>query len=234
MSITLYTSRICPWAHRAHIALAELGLDFKEVTIDLMKPREPWYLEINPRGLVPSLKYNDEIITESSIVATFLAELKENHLVPFPGTPEAALKRAKINFFVDTYFTKAQPLIQSALVTTDMAAKARYANECVDVIEKQLAPLLADAKPFFGGSSRLTLAEVLTASFVVRLYTYAKPGVDFFPQEAIEMIRKIGNWQKWADALLAHESVMAIYVEEDVVRALKIKLAQMAAAAAQK
>ncbi|KAG0640727.1 thioredoxin-like protein [Tuber brumale] len=231
MSITLYTNHTCPWAHRAHIALAELELDYKEVIIDLTKPREPWYLEINPRGLVPSLKYNDEIITESSIVATFLAELKENHLVPFPGTPEAALKRAKISFFVDTYFTKAQPLIQSALITTDAATRTRHANECVEVIEKQLAPLLADAKPFFGGSSRLTLAEVLTASFVIRLYTYAKPGVDVFPQEAIERIRKIGNWQKWADALLAHESVMAIYVEEDFVRSMKRKLAQLAAAA---
>jgi glutaredoxin len=46
--IILYTNRLCPWAHRAHIALKELGLDFEEVTIDLNTPREPWYLEINP------------------------------------------------------------------------------------------------------------------------------------------------------------------------------------------
>jgi len=36
------------------------------------------------------MKYNDQIITESSIVATFLTDLKENHLVPFPGTPEGS------------------------------------------------------------------------------------------------------------------------------------------------
>jgi glutathione S-transferase len=46
--IILYTSHICPWAHRAHIALKELGLPFEEVLIDLSVPREPWYLEINP------------------------------------------------------------------------------------------------------------------------------------------------------------------------------------------
>ncbi|CUS15559.1 unnamed protein product [Tuber aestivum] len=229
MSITLYASRICPWAHRAYIALAELGLDYTEVIIDLEKPREPWYLEINPRGLVPSIKYNDQIIIESSIVATFLAELKENHLVPFPGTPEAALKRARINFFVDTYINKAQPLIQSAIATADIAKKAEYANQFVEVIEKQLAPLLADAKPFFGGNSKLTLAEVLTASFVLRLYTFAKSGVDLIPQEAIERIRKIENWQKWADALHAHESVVGIYVEEDVVLATKRRYAKLAA-----
>lgn len=46
--ITLYTNHRCPWAHRAHIALKELGLDYEEVIIDLDTPREPWYLEINP------------------------------------------------------------------------------------------------------------------------------------------------------------------------------------------
>lgn len=46
--IILYTNRLCPWAHRAHIALKESGLDFEEVIIDLDTPREPWYLEINP------------------------------------------------------------------------------------------------------------------------------------------------------------------------------------------
>jgi glutathione S-transferase len=46
--IILYTNHLCPWAHRAHIALKELGLDYEEVIIDLDKPREPWYLEINP------------------------------------------------------------------------------------------------------------------------------------------------------------------------------------------
>lgn len=46
--IILYTNRGCPWAHRAHIALKESGLDYEEVTIDLTKPREPWYLDVNP------------------------------------------------------------------------------------------------------------------------------------------------------------------------------------------
>lgn len=46
--ITLYTNHRCPWAHRAHIVIKELGLKYEEVIIDLDKPREPWYLEVNP------------------------------------------------------------------------------------------------------------------------------------------------------------------------------------------
>lgn len=48
--ITLYTNHGCPWAHRAHIALKELQLPYEEVIIDLGRPREEWYLEINPVG----------------------------------------------------------------------------------------------------------------------------------------------------------------------------------------
>lgn len=51
--IILYTFRGCPWAHRAHIALKETGLEYEEVSIDLSVPREPWYLEINPVWLFP-------------------------------------------------------------------------------------------------------------------------------------------------------------------------------------
>jgi glutathione S-transferase len=46
--ITLYTNHGCPYAHRAHIALRESGLEYEEVLIDLDKPREPWYLKVNP------------------------------------------------------------------------------------------------------------------------------------------------------------------------------------------
>lgn len=94
--------------------------------------------------------------------------------------------------------------------------------------------MLADASPFFGGSSKLTLAEVLTASFVIRLYSYAKPGVGLFPQEALERIKKIENWQKWADAVIVHESVTGIYKEEDGIGELKRWLAKSAEAAAEK
>lgn len=54
--IILYTSHGCPWAHRVHIAVRELGLAYEEVIIDLQVPREPWYLEINPVWIIPKLR----------------------------------------------------------------------------------------------------------------------------------------------------------------------------------
>jgi glutathione S-transferase len=150
-----------PGAHRAHIALEELNIPFEEEIIDLSKPRTPEYLAVNPRGLVPSLSYNGTILTESAIVAQFLADQDSSSaLVPSPGTAEGALARAKIGFFVDTFFSKFQsPLFKLFSAKTDADQEAA-ADAALAGLVKEVEPLLSDAAPFFGGSEKLTLAEV--------------------------------------------------------------------------
>lgn len=52
--ITLYTNHVCPFAHRVHITLAELGLSYDEVIIPLDRPREEWFLrDVNPVSPFP-------------------------------------------------------------------------------------------------------------------------------------------------------------------------------------
>lgn len=149
-----------PGAHRAHIALEELKIPFEEVIIDLSKPRTPEYLQINPRGLVPSLSFNGEIITESAIVAQFLADQYPSHLVPPSNAPGGALRRARISFFVDTFFSKVINPLHTIYSTKDEAAHNAAVEKAVENLLKEIEPLLADANPFFGGSDKLTLAEV--------------------------------------------------------------------------
>jgi glutathione S-transferase len=158
--IILYTNHGCPWAHRAHIALAELGLPFKEEIIDLSVPRTPEYLAINPRGLVPTLKYNGEIIPESAIIVQFLADQYPSHLVKTSSEPGGALQRARIHFFVDALISKVQPTFNPQILAKTEEEKAEKMHAFVSAAVKEVEPLLKDAAPFFGGSSRLTLAEV--------------------------------------------------------------------------
>ena len=49
---TLYTAERCPYAARARITLAEKGLDYDAVEIDL-GDRPAWLYEKNPLGRVP-------------------------------------------------------------------------------------------------------------------------------------------------------------------------------------
>ncbi|KAK1537969.1 glutathione S-transferase domain-containing protein [Colletotrichum paranaense] len=229
--IKLYTNHGCPWAHRAHIALAELGLPFEEEIIDLSVPRTKEYLAINPRGLVPSLSYDGEIITESAIVSQFLADAHPSHLVPAPGSKDAALRRARINFFVDTYFSKAN----SSLYKLQLAKSEAEANEVaagfIDVIAKEVEPLLKDAKPYFGGSDKVTLAEVLTGSFTLRLFSFAN--YELIPKSILTSLEdKAPSFYKWAQTVNSTPSVNGIYDEKNVVERTKHRIAAMKAAQA--
>ncbi|KAJ4316788.1 hypothetical protein N0V94_005280 [Neodidymelliopsis sp. IMI 364377] len=227
--ITLYTNHRCPWAHRAHVVIKELGLEYEEVIIDLDTPREPWYLEVNPRGLVPAIKFNDQIITESSVVSRFLADAYPSHLVPNTGTADAALTRARINFFVDTWFDKVGSYWFQILRKDSEDEKEALVKEFVATVGKEVEPLLKDASPFFGGSSKITLAEALTAPFILRVFSFSKNGL--LPKSVVEGFEGLPNFNKWANAVIKEESVTYIWDEAQVIPATKKKIESLKTAA---
>lgn len=232
--ITLYTNHNCPYAHRAHIAINELGLDYEEVFVDLEKPREPWYLEVNPRGLVPSIKFKstitgkEQILTESAVIAQFLADSYPDKLVP--ASKEGALLRARINFFVDAYSSKIQAKMFEVMRAPDESEREEKGKEWVAAIGKELDPLLQDANPFFGSSKDLTLAEVMLGPFLLRIFGISKQG-EVIPKSVYDGLQQLPNFSKWANAVMANESVLSIWNEERVLsktkeRALKMREAQ--------
>ncbi|KAF2449669.1 thioredoxin-like protein [Karstenula rhodostoma CBS 690.94] len=227
--ITLYTNHVCPYAHRAHIVIKELGLPYEEVIIDLTKPREPWYLEVNPRGLVPSINFNGEIITESAIVSQFLADAYPSHLLPPSDSVDNALKRARINFFVDTWATKAGSFWFKIAAEDSQEEKEKLSQELINVVNKEIEPLLNDAAPFFGGSAKLTFAEVIIAPFVLRLYAFTKHGL--LPKSVSDGLNGLPNFSKWAAEVVKHDSVTYIWDEERTVESSKKKFASLKAQA---
>ncbi|KAM0187720.1 hypothetical protein ACHAPI_011040 [Fusarium lateritium] len=227
--ITLYTNHKCPFAHRAHITLEELGLPFKEEIIDLDTPRSPEYLQINPRGLVPTIIHNGQTITESAIVAQFLVDAYPNTLLPASSDRNGPLVRARIGFFTDTYSNKVQSHIGKAIYRAKTDDEINEATDDILAgILKEIEPLLKDAAPFFGGSDKLTFAEVLTAPFVIRLLTLSKHGV--LPTNLVSRLeQETPNFYRWAQAIGKNASVLKIYDEEQIVQGTKKKRAQLLA-----
>jgi glutathione S-transferase len=212
-------------AHRVHIALEELKIPYEEVIIDLDTPRTPEYLAINPRGLVPSVSYNGDIVTESAIVAWLLADAYPSHLAPPSSSPGGPLRRARIAFFVDAYFSKFQSGIFKIIgAKTDEEAEPAI-DAAVAQVVKELEPLLKDAKPFFGGSDKITQAEVLTGSFVIRLVSLLKAGV--YPNKlGSSLAEQAPNFWKWAEKVAAHPSVTSIFDEEKIISSTKARIAK--------
>lgn len=158
-----------PGAHRAHIALEELNLPFEEVIIDLDRPRDSWYLQINPRGLVPTLSVDGQIITESGIVSQFLADAYPSHLVPPSDASGGALRRAGIAFFADAFISKVQNWLFKVVNAKTEADQEAISDAVVAAVVQEVEPLLKTAGPFFDGSDKLTLAEVCKTLFFFQL-----------------------------------------------------------------
>jgi glutathione S-transferase len=71
--ITLYDAARCPYCARVRIVLAEKGVPFEAVEIDL-GDRPAWLYEKNPAGKVPVLEEDGWILPESAVIAEFLDE----------------------------------------------------------------------------------------------------------------------------------------------------------------
>ena len=71
--ITLYDAARCPYCARVRIVLAEKGVPYDPVEIDL-RDRPAWLYEKNPAGKVPVLEEDGWVLPESAVISEFLNE----------------------------------------------------------------------------------------------------------------------------------------------------------------
>ncbi|KAG8159177.1 hypothetical protein KVR01_010838 [Diaporthe batatas] len=225
-TIVLYTNHTCTWANRADVCLAELGIAFEERIINVDGPRPADFLKLNPRGLVPVLIFNDQVIVESQIVCQFLCDVFPSHLCPPPTSTAGALRRARMSFFIDAYWTKYHTILFRLFESPTPAHEERVVDDAVDGIKAELEPLLADAAPFWGGSNQLTLAEVITGPFVIRARALSKHGV--YPASLNKRIEEEApSFHKWATATSGHENIKRFFDEDVIVKRSMAKRARM-------
>ncbi|KAJ5939799.1 hypothetical protein N7466_002933 [Penicillium verhagenii] len=227
--IILYTNHLCPWAHRAHIALKESGLDYEEVIIDLDTPREPWYLKVNPRGQVPTLSYNGHIIAESGIIAQFIADAHPSNLLPPSAPAENALFRARLSFFVDAFFSKVVPHFFASVRSASEEEREANGQALVAAIVKEIEPLLSeteDNKPFFGGNEKITLAEVQSGSFLLRILGFTKPEHGLVSKNVPALLEaQAPRFKRLAEAAVEQESVNFIFNLKSVADRMRARYA---------
>ena len=87
--LTLISHKLCPYVQRAAIVLAEKGIAFERVDIDLSnKPQG--FLRLSPLGKTPVLLVNGEAIFESAVICEYLEDTTLPRL-----HPADALQRAR-------------------------------------------------------------------------------------------------------------------------------------------
>ena len=106
--IKLYDFLPCPFGQKVRIVLAEKGLSYELVQIDLTQSehRKPDFLRLNPFGRVPVLVDEDTTIYDSTTIAEYLEdESPEPPLLPAVGSSALRARARTWEDFADSSFT---------------------------------------------------------------------------------------------------------------------------------
>jgi glutathione S-transferase len=167
MSLLLYDAPRCPYCARARIVLAEKGVEYETVLVDL-DDRPDWIYEKNPLGKVPVLEEGDFVLPESAVIMEYLEER-----YPQPALlPEDPAERAWVRLRIER-FDNALGDAYYAFRRRDEDGEQRLVH-CLSFLERGLSRI----------SPGYTLADIAYAPWLLRLkYMY---GFDLGAYPAIE------------------------------------------------
>lgn len=156
----LISNPLCPYAQRAAIQLAEKGIAYERVYIDLAdKPK--WFLDVSPLGKVPLLRVGDATIFETAVICEYIEEVER----AVPLHPAEPLERARHRSWVEF----ASAVIADVFAFYTAPDAAAFERKCSDLQARfrWLERHLGDG-PYFAGA-RFYLVDAAFAP-VFRLF----------------------------------------------------------------
>ena len=150
--ITLYDAPRCPYCARVRIVLAEKGVEYETVEIDLAN-RPDWIYEKNPLGKVPVFEDGEFVLPESEVINEYLEER-----FPTPALmPDDPAERARIRLVVHRFDVNLGDAYY-AFRRQDEDGAERLAH-CLSFFERGIARW----------SERYSLAEIAYVPWLIRL-----------------------------------------------------------------
>lgn len=92
----LVSNYLCPYTQRAVIQLAEKGIVYERVYIDLANQPE-WFLRLSPLGKVPLLRVGDVVLFETVVICEYIEDVEP----AVPMYPAPPLDRARHRGWVE-------------------------------------------------------------------------------------------------------------------------------------
>ncbi|HEU4735355.1 MAG TPA: glutathione S-transferase family protein [Kofleriaceae bacterium] len=142
-SLTLVSHPLCPYVQRVAIALAEKGVAFERVYVDLAA-KPAWFVARSPLGKTPLLIVGDDVLFESAVICEYLEDTLSPAL--HPADP---LERARHRGWIELGSAILGDLW--ALETARDAAGVERASAAVHDKLARLEAVLGDG-PYFTGS----------------------------------------------------------------------------------
>jgi glutathione S-transferase len=145
--IKLYDFPMSPRARKPRVVLAEKGLQYEKVNVDITKgdQKKPEYLAINPYGKVPALQDNGTTVYESSIIMEYLNDKYPNPPL-MPADPGQRARARVLMHLGDNAYDGALGSIVGEVffkpkgqADQDVIAKAKQnLNACFERLEREL------------------------------------------------------------------------------------------------
>lgn len=233
--ITLYTAKICPYAHRAEIALEEAGIPYSRYEIDLSAKPEWFAPKVNPASKVPAIAYGGPSvapenpspesvkIAESLVILEFINDISGGRLLPTDP-----VGRARARFFINFVSTTFIPAFQA------VALRGEQHDQLFAALEKVQALLPPQG---FAAGAEFGIADAAIAPFFGRLEVALngigdEPGLQAFQRlrvdPAFERYRRY-----WADVKARksyHDTFDEAYMNEQLIKRVHAYRGQNASA----
>lgn len=162
MAIQLVSAKECPFVQRAVIILREKSVPHDVTYIDLSNKPE-WFLKQSPRGKVPILVVDDQVVFESQAICEYLDETQgTRRLIPEDPILRAR-DRAWFNYTSEDFF-----IPQYLLMVAD---NEKAYVEKRDQLKARLTRLESELPGAWlsGDGSQFGLADAAIAPFFTRL-----------------------------------------------------------------
>jgi glutathione S-transferase len=225
-----FESGMCPYAARTLIVLNELKLEYDVVAVPPGKP--DWYLKINPKGKVPSLRvpyHDNEVIYESAFCNEYLCDLynsqqQQEDISAGVGTGTSLLpknepiQKARIRLLNDYCDTMLGPTFFTFLMNKDESKEEELKSALIDVLSFYEDKLKGDRDsedklkggPYMNGQE-FTLADVHVLPFFARLIVALRHFKNYDIQQSFP------NLMTWFELCSTRQSVQIVSKSDEAI-----------------
>jgi glutathione S-transferase len=174
----LYDFVPCPFGQKVRIVLAEKGLSYEFIQVDLTQgeQRRPEFRRLNPFGRVPVLVDEDTTVYDSTIIAEYLEdEYPEPPLLPAVGSSALRAQARTWEDIADTSFTLQVGQLMAEIGKAEADRDSNRIQRLQQWIEQMLSFINHQLQGQDFLASQFSVADI---GFVPRLLVLKELGLD--------------------------------------------------------
>ncbi|GAB7353884.1 hypothetical protein MBLNU459_g4239t1 [Dothideomycetes sp. NU459] len=214
--LKLYSGWFCPFVGRAWTVLQEKKIPYQYIEVNPYHKPES-LLKLNPRGLVPTLQYDNKPLFESTVICEFLEEAYPDHGPRL--LPQDPYERARTRIWTDFCTSRIIPAFHRFLQfqpASDTQGLEEARKEFLGHLKEFTKEMDTDGPYFLG--SEVSLIDLVVAPWAIRLWVFDhyKNGLGI-PEEGKggDDEATWARFQKWRKAVESRPSVRETTSEKE-------------------